>query len=153
MATNKNDVLEDLKKSFSATVNLYIKKENELKANAFAKGQLSKLSITQCHYIAAIGLLKNPTFSDLMRHFKVTNPTVSVIVNRLIKLGFVHKVQSDSDKRVYYLMLTETGKKIPEMEKKAADAFAELIREKLDSSEMKTFLSILNKISDTKTIV
>ncbi|VAW98317.1 hypothetical protein MNBD_GAMMA22-2456 [hydrothermal vent metagenome] len=50
------------------------------------------------------------TVSDLSRHTNVTRATTSVLVNELIKLGIVESVKNSSDKRSFYITLTERGK-------------------------------------------
>ena len=145
--TEKN-YLDDLKKTFSEAVTLYILKEKEAKTTAFGNEAFSKLSVNQCHYIEAIHILKGPTLSDLVRFFNVTNPTVSVTINRLIKMGFVMKTQSESDKRVFHILLTDKGKQIIEMEEKAKHAFVHMIREKLKEEEIIVLCSLLRKITE-----
>ena len=51
------------------------------------------------------------TVSDLSRHLNVTRATVSVLVNELVKAGLVESLANSSDKRSYYIRLTESGLK------------------------------------------
>jgi DNA-binding MarR family transcriptional regulator len=51
------------------------------------------------------------TVSDLSRHLNVTRATVSVLINELVKAGLVESLANSSDKRSFYIRLTESGLK------------------------------------------
>lgn len=51
------------------------------------------------------------TVSDLSRHLNVTRATVSVLINELDKAGLVESLNNKSDKRSFYIRLTESGLK------------------------------------------
>lgn len=41
----------------------------------------------------------------------ISSGTITHTVNRLIKLGYVEKVQDEQDKRIFWIQITEEGKK------------------------------------------
>lgn len=49
--------------------------------------------------------------SDIGAEMHVTNPGVTRLVNELVELGAVAKVQSSEDKRVFTVVLTELGQR------------------------------------------
>ncbi len=49
------------------------------------------------------------TVSDLSRHFNVTRATTSTMVNQLIAAGIVESLSHRSDKRSFYIRLTDAG--------------------------------------------
>ena len=51
------------------------------------------------------------TVSDLSRHLNVTRATVSVLISELVKAGLVETLVNKTDKRSFYLRLTESGVK------------------------------------------
>ena len=51
------------------------------------------------------------TVSDLSRHLNVTRATVSVLISELVKAGLVENLVNKTDKRSFYLRLTESGVK------------------------------------------
>ena len=51
------------------------------------------------------------TVSDLSRHLNVTRATVSVLVNELVKAELVESLENKSDKRSFYIRLTDSGLK------------------------------------------
>jgi DNA-binding MarR family transcriptional regulator len=50
---------------------------------------------------------KNINQSDIEREFKLSNPTVTGILNRLESNGFVKRVKDDNDARIKNIILTE----------------------------------------------
>ncbi|HNT41639.1 MAG TPA: MarR family transcriptional regulator, partial [Tenuifilaceae bacterium] len=57
------------------------------------------LTITQMHYLETINLLGNPNITELSAQLKLSKPTVTVSVDKLIEKGCVYKIQSDEDRR------------------------------------------------------
>ena len=51
------------------------------------------------------------TVSELSRRMNVTRATASVLVNELLKSGLIATVENKSDRRSFYLELTESGSK------------------------------------------
>ncbi len=51
------------------------------------------------------------TVSDLSRHLNVTRATVSILISELVKAGLVENLVNKTDKRSFYLRLTESGVK------------------------------------------
>lgn len=49
------------------------------------------------------------SMKDLAEKIHRTKPTVTVLVDKLVELGYVKKEKSCEDSRVTYILLTETG--------------------------------------------
>lgn len=49
------------------------------------------------------------TVSDLSRYMNVTRATMSVLVNQLLNASIVESINNISDKRSFYIKLTESG--------------------------------------------
>lgn len=113
-----------------------------------AKGQysLSNLSHNQMHYIETINMLDNPSITELASALKLTKPTVTVAVDKLIEKEYIFKVQSDEDRRSAHLHLTEKGKLINQMHDYAHNSIAESFSKKLNDKELSTLIDILNKV-------
>jgi DNA-binding MarR family transcriptional regulator len=118
-----------------------------------AKEQFQLLSLThsQMHYLEIIHLLHNPNITELAKRLKLTKPTVTVAVDKLIEKDFLYKVKSDEDRRSSHLHLTEKGKLINQMHDYSHKCIAELISRKLNSEELEAFTGIFTRIlSDEK---
>ena len=57
-------------------------------------------------YLEQLGKI---TVSDLSRHLNVTRATVSVLISELLTAGLVESLSNKSDKRSFYIRLTDTG--------------------------------------------
>ncbi|SEP41059.1 MarR family winged helix-turn-helix transcriptional regulator [Propionispora vibrioides] len=113
---------------------------------ANSEPELPNLTIKQYYYLDNIYRINNPTYSEIAEKLKVTKPAVTSIVNKLIKIGYLERVQSATDRRVYYIMVNNRGKKLIEINDGATDAYAKYVEECLTEDELKTHIDILRKV-------
>lgn len=74
--------------------------------------EVNKFSNNDYYYLLVIHSLQKPNFTQIADKLSLTKPAVSVIIRKLQNLGLVEKVQSEEDKRVYYVELTKKGDSI-----------------------------------------
>lgn len=112
-----------------------------------AKGQfnLDSLTHTQMLYLETISLLGNPNITELAVSLKLTKPTVTVAVDRLVEREYVIKIKSDADRRSAHLHLTEKGKLINQMHDYAHKLIAETIGKRLEKEELEVLTALLSK--------
>ena len=108
--------------------------------------EMSELTVRQIYYLDMIKEFKDPMVSELAQKLGVTKPTVTYTLNYLIEKGFVEKIRSDVDRRVYHLHLTEQGKRITELHDEAHEEFVSILTNKLNSREIDQFINIVTKI-------
>lgn len=108
---------------------------------------LKELTASQMHYLEVISSLSNPNITELATEMKLSKPTVTVAVDKLISKGFVEKVQSDEDRRSSHLHLTDKGQIINGMHENAHARFAELMVEALETDELKQLTFLLEKLT------
>ncbi len=108
---------------------------------------MSGLQVNQIHYLKLIDEHENLTFSRMAKLLKITKPSVTEIVNKLIKLECVNKLRSPDDGRIFFMELTEKGKNIARSRTLSENKMADLIRNKLDPAERETFIHLLEKIA------
>jgi len=106
----------------------------------------NELTITQMHYLQMISELANPNLTELAIAMKLTKPTVTVLVDRLIEKELIYKVQSDADRRSTHLHLSERGKLINQMHEYAHRRMAEEIERKINADEALQLKLLLEKI-------
>ena len=71
------------------------------------------LSISEIHLLEQVGKLNGKsTISELAGALKVSLPTVTVAVNKLVRKECLKKVRNQSDTRSIYISLTVIGEKI-----------------------------------------
>ena len=120
----------------------------ELEAEAFEQGGFSDLSVRQMIYMDAITQLERPTFSELAEKLAITKPSVTAIVKKLNEMGYVQKVQSSEDLRVYHIVLTTKGEIFNEMHDKTHQLLASRLTQNLKGAEIEQLATLLNKIMD-----
>lgn len=72
----------------------------------------NKISMTEVHTIAAIGMAELKSMSELAAQLNITVGTLTVGINNLVKKGFVERYKTERDRRVVKIALTKEGKKI-----------------------------------------
>lgn len=127
---------------------IYIYFDEELTKRAetlFYMQDISKVSINHIEYLEVIKNLEKPTLSDIAMEFTFSKPSVTSMVNKLIKQGFVKKVRSEADKRVFYVELTELGKLLIEIQLNIYRDFAKNLEKILGNEEVEMLAHLLNK--------
>jgi len=107
-----------------------------------------ELTLTQMHYLEMINALVNPNLTELATAMKLTKPTITVLVDKLIEKELVRKFQSDADRRNTHLHLTERGKLINQMHEYAHRRMAEEIEKKINVEEAVQLAMLLEKIME-----
>ena len=104
------------------------------------------MQIKQFHYLSLID--KNPemTSSELSDILNITKPSVTEIINKLTKFECVYREQSELDKRVFYIKLTEKGKNIVRLKELSAEKFAKERLDSLTDEEISNFIKIFRKL-------
>jgi DNA-binding MarR family transcriptional regulator len=111
------------------------------------KSVFANLSLTQIHYLDAIRHFDTPpAISELAEHLKVAKPTVTNALERLEQEGYLRKVPSSEDRRVWYVHLTTKGLKISLLHDQIHQGYAELFEKALDKEEVDQLVVLLNKV-------
>ena len=117
----------------------------EMEAEAFEQEGFSNLSMRQLLYLETIAHMGRPTFSELADQLDVTKPSVTALVKKLIKMGYVKKVQSQEDLRVYHIVLTAKGEQFTEMHNQTHRLLAERLTQNLNDQEIHQMAVMLKK--------
>jgi DNA-binding MarR family transcriptional regulator len=129
------------------TVEMISQLMGELESIAFEQEGFSDITMHQMLYLETIARLKHPTFGEIADSLNVTRPSVSTIIKKLIKLGYVKKIQSLEDGRVYNLYLTDKGLRFNELHNEVHQILARRITENLDRDEIESLEKSLTKIT------
>lgn len=103
------------------------------------------LTQTQMHYLETIGQLNNPNFTELSLALKLSKPTITVAIDKLIEKDCVYKVRSDHDRRSTHLHLTEKGIQLNKMHDFAHKSIAKLFMKNLKQEELEKLIDLINK--------
>ena len=77
-----------------------------------------------------------------------TKPNVTVLVNKLERLGYVKREDSKTDSRYTYIVLTQKGKKFEPVFKKISISLNNKIYKNLSETETEQLDNILKKINN-----
>jgi len=111
-------------------------------------GELKNFTLRQLYYIELIHKNKNISVSEIAKMLNVKKSTVSIAINQLINQGIVTKIQSNTDKRYYFLKLTTKGNDIMDLHMKVHKNVIKQILKILNENDVKNFIDIVDKITD-----
>lgn len=130
---------------YSNVAQLYHKNRN------FMNEELRKRGITDLgfsHVRIVILLYINGQFSmkEITEKIAKDKSTVSILVNKLEKKGYVKKKSCEKDKRVIYLELGDKAEEILDIIFEVSKIFQKKVEETLDEGERETFIKIMSKL-------
>ncbi len=135
--------MEKLLTEFINTLEVSFKKRQQ----AVGEGAgFARLTISQLQYLEAIATLGTPTVTDIAHRLDITKASVTVGVNKLVKLGYVTKTQSSEDKLVFHIQLTEAGQQLVRVKAQALKTYEAFIFAALSDDETQNFEAILTKL-------
>ena len=105
----------------------------------------SNLSVHQSEYLSIINQHGPVTISKLSDMLGITKASTSIMVTKLINLGYLEKKQSLLDKRSMVVSLTDLGHEFVNIEN---DLFLEIfttVKENLTESEYQTLAELMIK--------
>jgi DNA-binding MarR family transcriptional regulator len=121
----------------------------EIKEKTLKDKKFMELNMRQYQCLALIHKLNNPSLSSLSKHLKITKPSVTAIINKLIILKFIKKEQSPDDKRFFHVLLTGQGKNIFNAYNEAYKNLVNGIFKCLNEDEINNFHNYLLKIKNS----
>lgn len=131
----------ELVESMDKLSNLIKKFQTEL-----LSGELKEYTLRQLYYIELIDKHEGISVSEISKKLDLKKSTVSVAINQLIDMEIINKIQSNTDKRFYFLKLTSKGKDIMKMHKQVHKNTIKKILTILNPDEVEIFIKIVNKI-------
>lgn len=83
----------------------------KLEEEALRRSHAFHLSINEMHLLEAVakGREEGRSITDIARELSITLPSVTAMVNKLVKKGYVEKSKSEGDKRLVIAKLTREG--------------------------------------------
>ncbi|MGO0986061.1 MarR family winged helix-turn-helix transcriptional regulator [Clostridioides difficile] len=126
-------------------------KANMLKfiENKLNKNGLNELLPTHGNILTALyennGIL---TMKEIANKIGKDKSTVTVLVNKLISLGYIERQKSDNDKRITYIKLTEKAMLIEDTFNSISLQVKETAYYNITEKEKQEFLRILKKINN-----
>ncbi|PIW12686.1 MAG: MarR family transcriptional regulator [Candidatus Infernicultor aquiphilus] len=110
------------------------------------KYNISQLTLKQIEYLKKFDEYEYVTISKLAENLKLSKPSITEMVKKFIKLDCVKKEQCSHDARVYYLFLTEKGKRIARLEQMANEDFIRRVENCLSEEDISLLIELLSKV-------
>lgn len=107
---------------------------------------MSQLQLNQLHYLKIIDRTIDLTFGRFAEILKITKPSVTEIVNKLMKLDCVEKKRCRADKRIFYIKLTDKGRNIARLQYLAEQRVVDIISSAFTDEEIDTFIRLIKKL-------
>lgn len=107
---------------------------------------IKNLAYSHIRIIIILSVHKRLSMKEISELIGKDKSTVTSLVNKLEKLGYVRKNPSIDDKRVIYLELEEKSEEIVASVFQVAALFQEKVEGILTEEEMKTLLSLMEKL-------
>jgi DNA-binding MarR family transcriptional regulator len=112
------------------------------------------LSLTERSTLALVYQNSEMLPSELAAIEKVTNQSMSQVINKLLEHGYIKKTSSKTDKRKVIITITQAGKKFVEKKRQEKQEWlAQAIFEKISRKEKEILASaikVLTKLVDLK---
>ena len=121
--------------------NIQILEESELKKNRL------NLSISEMHLIELIAKEEGMTVSEIAQRLKVTKPSVTVAVNKLVQKGYCEKRRTEDDGRAVRVALTQAGKKVEAFHRRCHRSMIREISDDLTEEEKADLLRTMSRIN------
>ena len=110
------------------------------------KYDISELTLKQIEYLKKFDEREYITISQLAKLLNLSKPSITEMVKKFIKLDCVKKEQCNHDARVYYLFLTEKGKRIARLEQIAEEDFVRRVEDCLSDEDISLLIELLSKV-------
>ena len=107
--------------------------ENELR-----KSKFNDLTMREMNAIHAISMYDHKSASEVAKELHLTPGTLTAMVDRLVRKGYVKRLRSEDDRRVIRLGLTKKGRVIYRAHEAFHNMMVRSFLKDLDATEIKT---------------
>jgi DNA-binding MarR family transcriptional regulator len=128
------------------TIHLFLARAKEREEQAIKASELGDFTEHQLSCLKKIEDLKHPLPSVLAGEMFITKPTMTALIDKLLKKKVIRKVPSQKDKRAFHLHLTGTGKKMLQLHESVQTGVIKEFTENLSESEKDILGYLLSKV-------
>ncbi len=123
--------------------------KNQAPKEHFFKMGVMNMTVSQLDTMAYIFEHKQAKMSELAKNAGVKMPTMTDMINKLIKSGLVERTHDEKDRRTVWVSITKDVEKMVAFHlKKRDDAIADIMKV-LTTEEKEQAVSILKKLVDS----
>jgi DNA-binding MarR family transcriptional regulator len=114
---------------------------------SFKDSILKDLTMTELHTITLIGRLGAPRMSELAERGRVTQGTMTGMINKLVAKDYVKRMRGAADRRVVRVELTAKGRKIDKLHEEHHMNLIEKISGALTRAEQRQMVELIEKVA------
>ena len=105
-----------------------------------------QINLQEAKVLQLLGDGENTKMSEVAKRLKLSLSRVTALIDKLEDMEYVQRIRSDTDRRVIYIQITNTGKEIYDVlyEKSLQKMYVML--EALDEEEQNTLIELFQKI-------
>jgi DNA-binding MarR family transcriptional regulator len=140
MADNLDSLL-----SLERAIALITQRIANIESSAFQQDGFAELSMRQVYYLETIARLGHPSFSELAEALGISRPSVTALVARLIRGGYVQKLQDGEDRRSFHIVLTQKGQSFTQVHQTIHRKIVEALTSRLSDAEIAQLAALLDK--------
>ena len=107
----------------------------------------ASLTTVEVFCMETIVALGRPTINEFATFMRISSPNAAYKVNSLIKKGYIQKVQSETDRREYYLEVTQKYHNYYDLSSKYIDLVMERVCARFSPEECEQMTRMLQIIS------
>ncbi|MBR1908566.1 MarR family transcriptional regulator [bacterium] len=134
-----------MKQMLSLISKIY-QKGNSFITEKLKQNEAGELVPSHGDILAALYINGKMTMKDIAQKIHRTKPTVTVLVDKLEKSGYVKRETSNKDNRYTYIVLTEKGSEFKPVFEKISSELNELLYKNLSERESIILEELLNKV-------
>lgn len=121
------------------------------KGNKFIIQELNSIGVTDLapshgDILVMLYQYNKLTMKDIAEKIHRTKPTVTILVNKLEKLGFVKREKSSEDSRITYIMLTSKSEDFKPIFEKISKDLNKMLFKNLTNNEVQLLDELLEKM-------
>jgi DNA-binding MarR family transcriptional regulator len=113
---------------------------------ALKESSHNQLSMTEVHTLAAIGLEKSRTMTEIATDLMINVSTLTAAINKLEKKGYANRIKSEDDRRVVRIELTENGIAILQDHERFHQKMVEQVVENLGEEEARVLMKSMSSL-------
>lgn len=91
--------------------------------------------------------MNQPTQTEFARYINVSMPNATYKINSLEKKGYLTKIQSEEDGRIFYLQVTEKTKELLGTSERYTNILYRRLKREFSADELEVFERVINKVS------
>lgn len=131
--------------TLSELIDIILMRSDLMESQILQDSGYKDLTPNQLECLDIIRQLNNPSLSEIAAKLAITRPSVTVMIDKLIKRDYVIRVKSDKDRRSAHIHLTEKGQKVTALHSSVHNKIASLVSSGLNPDETRELVKILNK--------